>query len=147
MNFELMPPQSPKSLGAFGMGIAVGFGAGIAMKIFLPGVTSLAEAILNKLGFELGDLFLSAWNPEERAAAPLQLKAMRRAPQEKPRRKLTITAPAAKSRKPVAKKSSAPIAPKGQRTPKTARSSKPTVSFSSKRIRSLSPLKVKLGVN
>jgi len=137
----IMPHQPSQSLGAFGMGMAVGFSAGIALKIFLPGVTSIAEAILNKLGFEMGDVFISLWNPEQRSAAPLQLQPSRRGPREKARPKMTINPPkrGASSKRGSEKKE--------RPTPKNGRSVKPTGSFSSKRVRPLAPMKMKVGMN
>lgn len=61
------PNDPSKSLFAFGAGVAVGFGAGIALRTGFPRLTEFAGLILEKLGFEMLDFFLLLWDPEAKA--------------------------------------------------------------------------------
>ena len=62
-----MPTRNVKSKGlfSFGTGVAVGFGAGLAMKVFFPKAIKLPGLILEKLGFEVSDLLNLFWNPDD----------------------------------------------------------------------------------
>ncbi len=106
---------SPNRLFAFGAGIAVGFGAGIAVRTSLPRATELAGLILEKLGFEIADIFLALWDPEGAAN-----QALLPPPQ---------TAPSAKAARPAKTVRSAKVVPapkKKRKTPNARRNGKPT---------------------
>jgi hypothetical protein len=145
----LQQAETPQSLHAFGIGMAVGFGAGFAMRVFWPGATSFAEAVLSKLGFEVGDIFLALWNPEEAINPTLQIKAKRAPVKRKVARKATAASPVASpasearaSRSPTRKAtvpSTAPLAAT-PRARKPARPVKPTAPFSDKRRRTASAM-------
>lgn len=153
----LRQAQPPQSLPAFGIGLAVGFGAGVTVRLLCPGVVGLVNAVLSKLGFEIGDVLLALWHPGEKAAAPLQLTASRPAPRQKVRRKSTGTA-AGKSRRAAAQPklktpSSLPEVPGGlladskkRRTPKNGRATRPVNTYSFKRVRPLAEIQ-KVGMN
>lgn len=132
----LRQAETPQRLHAFGMGMAVGFGAGFAMKVFWPGATSFAEAVLNKLGFEVGDIFLALWNPEQAIGPALRIEAKRAAVKRKVGRKAkTAVSPTASPASGVARASNSsnrkapvasPIAAAPPRIRKPARPVKPT---------------------
>ena len=79
--------EPPQNLGAFGMGVAVGLGAGLAIRAISPNVFNLVEAVLSKFGFNIGEILLSLWNPEKRIKPALQLTDNRPASRKKSRRK------------------------------------------------------------
>ncbi len=58
--------KTTKSAGffTFGTGIVVGLGAAFAMRATMPRATEMVGLILQKMGFELGDMLLALWDPE-----------------------------------------------------------------------------------
>jgi len=111
-----MPKRSftPNRLFAFGAGIAVGFGAGIAVRASLPRATELAGLILEKLGFEIADIFLALWDPEGTAN-----QALLPAPPVEPPLK------AARAAKVVHSAKAVPFPKKKPKTPVAKRNVKP----------------------
>ena len=79
----LKSPSLPQRFFSFGAGMAVGFGAGLALRASLPRATEFAGLFLEKLGFEITDLILMFWDPEAgqrrpalpapKAAAPMKM--------------------------------------------------------------------------
>jgi hypothetical protein len=61
-----MPLETAKSTGffSFGTGIVVGLGAAFAMRATAPRATEFVGLVLQKMGFELGDMLLALWDPE-----------------------------------------------------------------------------------
>ncbi len=61
-----MPLENTKSAGffTFGTGIVVGLGAAFAMRATMPRATEMVGLMLQKMGFELGDMLLALWDPE-----------------------------------------------------------------------------------
>ncbi len=61
-----MPVETVKSAGffTFGTGIVVGLGAAFAMRATMPRATEMVGLMLQKMGFELGDMLLALWDPE-----------------------------------------------------------------------------------
>jgi hypothetical protein len=61
-----MPVETAKSAGifTFGTGIIVGLGAAFAMRATMPRATEFVGLMLQKMGFELGDMLLALWDPE-----------------------------------------------------------------------------------
>jgi hypothetical protein len=53
----------------FGTGIMVGLGAAFAMRATMPRATELVGLMMQKMGFELGDILLALWDPEAHQAA------------------------------------------------------------------------------
>jgi hypothetical protein len=65
-----MPIETAKSgLFTFGTGIMVGLGAAFAMRATLPRATEIVGLMMQKMGFELGDILLALWDPEAQQAA------------------------------------------------------------------------------
>lgn len=105
----------PNRFFAFGAGVAVGFGAGIAVRASLPRATELAGLILEKLGFEIGDIFLALWDPEGAAN-----QALLPAPQAPPAARAARAAKVVRSAKvvsPPKKRPKTPIARRNGKPP------------------------------
>jgi hypothetical protein len=110
-----MPKRSliPNRFFAFGAGVAVGFGAGIAVRTSLPRATELAGLILEKLGFEVADIFLALWDPEGAAN-----QALLPAPQAPPAAKAARAAKVVRSAKVVSPPKKKPKNPAARRNAK-----------------------------
>ena len=70
-----------KCLYGFGAGIAVGFSAGIMLRSTFPTTMEIGSLVLQKLGFEFGDVLLLVWDPEAEArqaalSPPMKLAAL-----------------------------------------------------------------------
>jgi hypothetical protein len=74
-------PAKSNGFFTFGTGIMVGLGAALAMRATMPRATEFVGVMLQKMGFELGDMLLALWDPEatyQNAALPAPAAAKRK---------------------------------------------------------------------
>jgi hypothetical protein len=66
-----MPPQAAKPSGffTFGTGLLIGMGAAMGMRATMPRATEVVGLMMQKMGFEIGDILLALWDPEAQQAA------------------------------------------------------------------------------
>lgn len=73
----------------------VGLGAALAMRATLPRATEFIGLVMQKMGFELGDILLALWDPEAQQAAlpaPAPASASPKTKKKHPERKQTKSA-------------------------------------------------------
>lgn len=116
-----------KAAYAFGSGVFLGFGAGVALRASFPKSAQIAVLLLEKLGFDLADILLMVWDPEKRIqeralppprSAEVEINAEILPPRPPAR------SPVKKRRKPVATKMTARVAVSNPRRRPAALSSR-----------------------